>query len=129
MAGKNQYQEHPFKIVILVMKSILCAGWSICKRVHFPVFSVSESCWLPDSPPRSSAIQQTGTHLPFSFHTRYHFSSLTVFWRLGLRQCCCSPLTRVHSVTLQGKGTSHRDIRLSPCSSFTPCHNGPGLSG
>lgn len=64
MAGKNQYQEHPFKIVILVMKSILCAGWSICKRVHFPVFSVSESCWLPDSPPRSSAIQQTGAHSP-----------------------------------------------------------------
>lgn len=96
--------------------------------MHFPAFSMSECCWLPDLPPRSSPVQQTGAYLPFSFHTRYHLSSLTVFWRLGLRQYCCSPLTRVHSVTLQGKGTGHRGTGIPPCSRSSPCQNGPGGS-
>lgn len=55
------------------------------------------------SPPKFPPAEQTHAYLPFSFHTLYHFSSLTVFWRLGFRQCCCSPLTRVHRVTLQRK--------------------------
>lgn len=72
-----------------------------------------ECCWLPKLPPRlsPSPVEQIRTYLPFSFHTLYHFSSLTVFWRLGFKQCCCSPLTRVHRVTLQGKRAQVTGVR------------------
>ena len=85
--------------------------------VHFPGRSLSERCRLPNLPPRfsPSPTEQIDAYRPFSFHTLYHFSSLTVFWRLGFKQCCCSPLTRVHRVTLQGKRAQVRGVRGNAC--------------
>lgn len=103
MAGKKLHHEHPFLLIILAMKHIPCAG---CSTGSVRPFS----------------------YLPFSFHTRYHFSSLTVFWRLGFRQCCCSPLTFVHRVTLQRKYASYGHCR-QPQPMALPAGHCPNCSG
>lgn len=103
MAGKKLHHEHPFLLIILAMKRIPCAGCSTGSVCPF-------------------------SYLPFSFHTRYHLSSLTVFWRLGFRQCCCSPLTFVHRVTLQGKHASYGHCR-QPQAMAVPAEQCPNCSG
>lgn len=89
------------------MKYTLCAGWSICQRVQFPVFSISGRCWLPELPPRPWPIQHLGLTClsPSILGTTWAASRCSGAWGWGSAAAPPSPLSTVSHCKARGQVT------------------------
>lgn len=89
------------------MKYVLCAGWGICQRVHFPVFSLPECCWLPDLPPSPPPLQPVGLTCPSPsiLGTTWAASRCSGAWGWGSAAAPPSPVSTVSLCKAKGQLT------------------------